>query len=40
MMIKDKPSCPKTEITEGIEMLDMVIKSADTDQAEIQEDVE
>ena len=40
MMMKDKPSSPKNGITEGIEMEDIVITNADTDQAEVQEDVE
>ena len=40
MMRKDKPSSPKTEISEGIEMEDIVITNTDTDQEETQEDVE
>ena len=40
MMRTDKSSSPKTEISEGIEMVDIGISSTDTDQEEIQEDVE
>ena len=39
MMIKDKSSSPKTGIIEEIEMVDIVVTNAETDQEEIQEDV-
>ena len=40
MMRTDKPRSTKTGISEEIEMEDIGISSTDTDQEEIQEDVE
>ena len=40
MMTKDKPSSPKTRTIEEIEMVDIVITNAETDQKEIKEDTE
>ena len=40
MMRKDKPSSPKSGMSEGIEMVDIGITNTDTDQEKIEEDVE